>query len=410
MYTGRSGRSRLPGYAVGVPHAVVVHYHEIGLKGRNRSYFERALVRNLEDAMHDLEHGSVRLLRGRVIVATAAEPDAALLDAVGRTFGVATYAPATQTSATLDDMSRTAVALFGSAPQGSFAVSARRATKDLPFTSHDVNVHVGAAVQAATDAPVNLNAPDTTVHIEIVEDRAFVYVDKRRGPGGLPTGVSGRVVSMLSGGIDSPVATYRLMRRGSRVSLCHFHSEPFTDRAGVRKAKEIAGLLASFHGDTTLYLVPFGRTQQEIVGAAPASLRVVLYRRFMVRIAAELAVQEGATALVTGESLGQVASQTLENIVAIDAACPIPILRPLIGDDKQDIVAEARRIGTYETSILPYEDCCSLFVPRSPATRTTSAECEEAEAALDVAHLVERAVKETEAERVLRPERGGVRA
>lgn len=383
--------------------AVVVHYHEIGLKGRNRSFFERALVRNLADGIGSLPRERIEILPGRLIVRTPSEPESALLDAVGRTFGVATYAPAADVTADMDAIAATALDLMAERDFATFAIAARRGTKEQPFTSHDVNVEVGARVQTATGAGVNLDAPDVTVHVEVVKGRAYVYVEKFRGPGGLPVGASGRVVSLLSGGIDSPVATWRAMRRGARASLLHFHSVPFTDRGSIRKARELAAILAAWQGETTLYLAPFGEAQQQIVVASPPPLRVVLYRRLMVRVAAEIAAQEGAKALVTGESLGQVASQTLENMAAIDDASPMLVLRPLVGDDKQDIVTQAKAIGSFETSILPYVDCCSLFVPRSPSTHASVEECRRAEEGLDVADLVRRVVKDTEVERIQRP-------
>jgi len=249
-------------------------------------------------------------------------------------------------------------------------------------------VALGAAVQHATGAGVNLDAPDVKVHVEIVGKRALMYADRFEGPGGLPVGVSGKVVSLLSGGIDSPVATYRICKRGAKAVLCHFHSAPFTDTSSERKAAELARLIATWQGPTTLYLVPLGDAQQQIVVNAPPDLRVVLYRRLMVRIAARVARSESAKALVTGDSLGQVASQTLANIACVDDVATLPVLRPLIGDDKQEIVRLAQRIGTYETSILPFEDCCSLFVPRSPATAASIASCQKAETNLDVDALV----------------------
>jgi tRNA uracil 4-sulfurtransferase len=208
------------------------------------------------------------------------------------------------------------------------------------------------------------------------------------------------VVSLLSGGIDSPVATFRILKRGAKAILVHFHSAPFTDRSSARKASELARAVADRQGTTTLYLIPLGDAQQQIVVAAPPELRVVLYRRLMLRIATEVARLEGAKALVTGDSLGQVASQTLENIACVDDVATLPVLRPLIGVDKQEIVTEAQRIGTYETSILPFEDCCSLFVPRSPATRASVEECRAAETDLDMDALVHSCLKAAEIERI----------
>lgn len=382
-------------------HGVVVHYHEVGLKGRNRGFFERRLIANLRDAMAGCEHEGVQVLSGRLLVDTRVPPSEALLGRVGRTFGVAAYAPCVVVPPEIPAMTDAALDLVGQGAR-TFAVAARRATKELPLTSRDINVQLGAAIQRHTGAGVNLDAPEVKVHVEVVGGRAILYVDRRVGPGGLPVGVSGRVMALLSGGIDSPVATYRLLKRGASVSLCHFHSAPFTDRSSTRKATELAGILTDWQGDTPLHLVPIGKAQQEIVLVAPPALRVVLYRRLMVRIASALAAREGAKALVTGDSLGQVASQTLENMLCVDDASPMPLLRPLIGADKQEIINEAEGIGTYALSILPYEDCCTLFVPKSPATRARMEDCREAEAHLDVEALVAACLDDMETVRVRR--------
>ncbi|HET7746731.1 MAG TPA: tRNA 4-thiouridine(8) synthase ThiI, partial [Vicinamibacteria bacterium] len=217
--------------------------------------------------------------------------------------------------------------------------------------------------------------------------------------GGFPVGGSGRVRALLSGGIDSPVAAWRMMKRGCRVQLVHFHAFPLLDRTTIDKARDLARTLTRFQYSTRLLLVPFGSVQQAIVASCPAPLRVVLYRRFMVRIAERLSARQGAKALVTGESLGQVASQTLENMAVIDAAARGPVLRPLVGMDKEEITAQARRIGTFQTSTLPDQDCCQLFVPRSPATAARLDEVERAEAGVDAEALVRRAIDETAVER-----------
>jgi thiamine biosynthesis protein ThiI len=381
---------------------VVVHYHEIGLKGRNRGFFERRLVRNLESALESSEYDGIDVLNGRFVVKTAGEPSGDVLSAVATTFGVASYAPSAVVEADMAAITNAAFAALESRSFGSFAVAARRATKELPFSSRDINVHVGAAVQAATGAAVNLGDPDVTVHCEVVGRRALVYTERFAGPGGLPVGVSGKVAVLLSGGIDSPVAALRMLKRGARAVLVHFHSEPFTDRSSTRKARELAEVVAKWQGPTTLYLVPLGEAQQRVVAVAPPELRVVLYRRLMVRVAGDLAAREGAKTLVSGDSLGQVASQTLENLICVDDASPMPVMRPLIGWDKQEIITEAQRFGTYDTSILPFEDCCSLFVPRSPATRATVDSCRTAEEPLDVDALVSSCIERTEVERVNR--------
>lgn len=381
-------------------HGIVVHYHEIGLKGRNRGFFERRLAQNIERTLGGLPYKRFEVLNGRMLVHMDDPPSEAHLDRVAATFGVAFLAPCLIVHADVSAMTEAALYLLAAKPFATFAIAARRATKEFALTSRQINIELGAAVQAATGADVDLSSPDATVAIEVVGRRCFVYAERRRGPGGLPVGSSGKVVSLLSGGIDSPVATFRALKRGATAVLVHFHSAPFTDRSSVRKATEIARMVADRQGATTLYLVPLGDAQQQIVVVAPPSLRVVLYRRLMTRVAARIAQTEAALALVTGDSLGQVASQTLENIACVDDVAPMPVLRPLIGEDKQEIVTDAKRLGTYETSILPFEDCCSLFVPRSPATRASVDECRAAEAGLDIEALVAACLAGAEVERI----------
>ena len=379
---------------------MVVHYHEIGLKGRNRGFFERQLVQNLERSLRGRRHDGVEVLNGRLFVHTDDVPRQQLLERIAKTYGVAFFAPCLVTGTDVGEMTDAALTLLKPCAFETFAIAARRATKELAITSRQINVELGAAVQAATSAGVDLSSPDVTVHIEVVGRRSFVYVRRFDGPGGLPVGSSGKVVSLLSGGIDSPVATFRILKRGAKAVLCHFHSAPFTDRSSARKASELARAIADRQGTTTLYLVPLGEAQQQIVVVAPPELRVVLYRRLMMRIAGEVARREGAKAVVTGDSLGQVASQTLENIGCVDDVATVPVLRPLIGVDKQEIVTEARGLGTYETSILPFEDCCSLFVPRSPATRASIDDCRAAEEGLDMTALVSSCYSGAEVERI----------
>lgn len=366
---------------------LVVHYHEIGLKGRNRGFFERALVRSIERVLTDCR---VEVIPGRLVVHLSGSP--ASLENV---FGISSVAAGVSTGATMQEMSDAALNLMTNRV-GTFAISARRATKDLPFTSTDINVTVGEVVRTQLNLAVDLSHPDHTVNIEVMGRRALVTIDKIAGPGGLPTGVSGRLACLVSGGLDSPVAVYQMLRRGAKGVLVHFHSEPFTDRSSVRKVLKLAEIVSKWQGPTTVVAVAFGDTQQQIVAGAPPALRVVLYRRFMVRIAAEIAAWHRCKALVTGDSLGQVASQTLENLICVDDASPIPIFRPLIGQDKQDVINQAKAIGTHDLSLLPDTDCCSLFVPRSPATRARIEDCLKAEGELHVPELVSACIERAE--------------
>jgi thiamine biosynthesis protein ThiI len=278
----------------------------------------------------------------------------------------------------------------------SFKIDTRRADKSFPLTSVEINQRVGAYVKTRSQAEVDLEQPELTCWIEIVERLALIYVERLRGPGGLPVGTSGKVVVLLSGGIDSPVAAWKMIKRGCTPVFVHFHSFPYTNKESQEKARQIAKLLANYSLKAKIYLVPFAEVQRHIMVETPLSTRVILYRRFMMRLAEQIAVRERARVLVTGDSVGQVASQTIENIDVISRAVSMPILRPLVGDDKIEIVDVARRIGTFEISILPDQDCCSLFVPKHPETKADLNEIEQSEARLDMREVMKAAVESAE--------------
>ncbi len=286
----------------------------------------------------------------------------------------------------------------------SFRISVRRADKRFTPPSPEVERILGRRVQDAKGWRVDLTRPALVIWVEIVPGEAFIHFGKLPGPGGLPLGTSGRVVVLLSGGIDSPVAAWRMMRRGCYSTLVHFHSYPFLSRTSQDKARDLARLLTRFQLRTRLYLVPFGELQRQITLSVPGPLRVVVYRRMMFRIADRVADRVRAQALATGEVIGQVASQTLENMSVISAVARRPILRPLIGLDKEEIVAEAERLGTYPTSIIPDEDCCTLFTPRHPATRARAYEVEQAERTLPIAEMTNAAFANATLERFQYPE------
>jgi thiamine biosynthesis protein ThiI len=270
----------------------------------------------------------------------------------------------------------------------SFRIETQRGDKTFPMTSPEINRRLGAAVKAKSGARVDLENAAFTVTVEILPRDAFFGFNKISGAGGLPVGASGRLVALISGGIDSPVAAYRMMQRGCRLIFVHFHSAPFQDRTSQDKVRQLLGVLTRHQFASRLYLVPFGEIQRQIVAAVARPLRVVLYRRMMLRIAEAIARKEKAKALVTGESLGQVASQTLDNMAVIQQATRQPILRPLVGMDKQEIIDQARRIGTFEISSIPDQDCCQLFVPKHPATKARFDEVEEDETKFDVKELL----------------------
>jgi thiamine biosynthesis protein ThiI len=259
------------------------------------------------------------------------------------------------------------------------------------MTSPQVEREVGGRIKQARGWHVDLDEPELTIHVEMLTDQAFYFFGKERGAGGLPTGTAGRVVCLLSGGIDSPVAAYRMMKRGCTVTFVHFHSYPILSRASQEKACELVRLLTKSQLRSRLYMVAFGEIQQQVVLAVPGPMRVVIYRRLMMRIAERIARERGAQALVTGEVVGQVASQTLENLAVIGSVASLPVFRPLIGMDKDEITAEAIKIGSYPISIIPDQDCCTLFTPRNPLTRARLADIEAAERALPIGDFVERA-------------------
>lgn len=370
--------------------SIVVHYQEIALKGRNRPWFIERLTENLRWATRDLGVLSVKPLMGRIELTLGPEARwEPIRERLSTVFGVANFSIAGHTSSNLERLGSAILEDLGDRTPRSFAVAARRSDKRYPISSPDIEQVLGARIQAARGWTVDLSKPDLTVHVEVLKERAFYYFGKQPGAGGLPTGVSGRVACLLSGGIDSPVAAYRMMRRGCRVQLIHFHAYPFVSTVSQEKVRAIVERLTRYQLRSRLYLVPFGEVQRRVVLGVPAPLRIVIYRRLMLRIASRLALREGARALVTGEVVGQVASQTLENMTVITTATSMPVFRPLIGMDKEEVTVEARRLGTYAISIVPDEDCCQLFSPRNVATRATAGSVADAEASLAIEELVQ---------------------
>jgi thiamine biosynthesis protein ThiI len=373
--------------------SIIVHYSEIALKGNNRPWFVSRLVRNIREATADLGVRQVRALQGRVEVVLADGTDwAGVRDRLTKVFGAGNFARAGRAALDVDAIAAEILRDLGPENPRSFRVSVRRADKRFPLTSPQIEREVGGRIKEARGWQVDLDEAELTIHVETLTHEAFYSFGKHPGAGGLPVGVSGRVACLLSGGIDSPVAAWRLMRRGCRVLFVHFHSYPILSRASQEKARELVRLLTEFQHRSRLFLVPFGEIQQQVVLSVAPPLRVVIYRRLMMRIAEAIAHQHRAGALVTGEVVGQVASQTLENLTAINAVATLPVLRPLVGMDKDEITAEAQRLGTYPISIIPDQDCCTLFTPRHPATKARRADVLRAEEALPIDEIVERAV------------------
>jgi thiamine biosynthesis protein ThiI len=379
--------------------SIVVHYQEIALKGKNRPWFLARLVRNLRQAVADLDVQSVRALMGRIeiVLGSAADPEA-IGDRIRRVFGVANFSYASRTALDIDGIAAAILKDLGERTCESFRVSVRRADKRFPLTSPQAEREIGGRIKEARGWRVDLDHAALVIHVELLTNDAFYFYGKEKGAGGLPTGTAGRVACLLSGGIDSPVAAHRMMKRGCAVTFVHFHSYPILSRASQEKARELVTLLTTWQQRSRLYLVPFGDVQQQVVLAVPGPMRVVVYRRLMLRIAERIARLRHAQALVTGDVVGQVASQTLENLAVVGSVATLPLFRPLIGMDKDEITAEAQRIGTYPISIIPDQDCCTLFTPRNPQTRARLAGIEAAEQALPIDDLVGRAVQEAAVE------------
>ncbi len=369
--------------------SVLIRYHEIALKKGNRAYFTEVLKRNILTAVKDLGTKEIRSLPARLLLTfkNSVDTDVAI-NRISSVFGVANFSIVERTARDIDALRGGILASLNGSHFESFRIDTQRGDKTFPLTSPEINRQLGAAVKEKTGARVDLMNAEFTVTVEILPRDAFFGFNKLPGAGGLPVGASGRVMALISGGFDSPVAAYRMMQRGCRVIFVHFHSTPYQDKTSQEKVRGLVSLLTRHQFQSRLYMVPFGEIQRQIVAAVARPLRVVLYRRMMLRIGEALARKEKAKALVTGESLGQVASQTLDNMAVIQQAARLPILRPLVGMDKQEIVDQSRRIGTFDISSVPDQDCCQLFVPKHPATKARFDEVEADEAKLDVNELL----------------------
>ena len=368
----------------------VVHYGEIALKGKNRAYCERALMRTLALALEGQGEPRVRKRYGRLLIEGGAPDSSAVLRLVP---GIKSFAKAERVALDIEAIKDAALRVAEEDQAKSFMVRTKRSIKSFPMTSLEVNRLVGERIVRETGKSVSLKEPELTIYIEICSEEAYVYAERATGLGGLPVGTAGKVVSLISGGIDSPVAAFLMMERGCRVILVHFFNETVHSPKVRRKISLLGEKLARVQGRTKLYMIPFGRLQREIIKGTPSRYRMLVYRRTMLRIANEVAALEKAKALVTGDSLAQVASQTLDNLALIYSVSRYPLLAPLIGLDKEETIRIAEKIGTYEISILPYEDCCSFMVARHPETHGRPEIIAELEKnlALDLAGAISRA-------------------
>ncbi len=374
---------------------ILIKYGEIILKGLNRHIFEDKLVRNIRAAVGDGAH----VYKSRATL--YAEPkDGAdveeIMQKILRVFGVVYVIRTAVCGKELEEIGKTVLSYVNLSKYKTFKVETKRADKSYPMQSPAVSAEIGGMILAAhPHLGVDVRDPEITVHVEIREGGAYVYAEKCKGPGGMPTGSAGKVMLLLSGGIDSPVAGYMMARRGTSMDAVHFFSPPFTSEKAKEKVLDLARILARYTGGMRVHIVPFTEQQLQMKAKCPAEHLTILMRRMMMRIACQIAENTGAGAVVTGESLGQVASQTLEAIGVTDACATMPCFRPLIGMDKEDIIAMARKIDSYETSILPYEDCCTIFVPKHPTTKPRLEKILESEALIDTEGLIQKAIDET---------------
>ena len=380
---------------------ILIRYGELALKGKNQKHFLKTLVRNVRNQIK-LDTGEaceIKDIHGRIILPLNGKEPEYFYPSLDRVFGLASYSPVRSTELSEDDIIQTAVEEMKrfSNQEKTFRVTVKRANKRFPIRSMDMQLLVAERIlDEVPGLEGDLRNYDIELNIDIRFDQAYVYVDKFKGLGGLPLGTGGRAVALLSGGIDSPVAMWSIMRRGVVVEAIHFHSYPYTSQQAEDKVLELAEKVAKYGGQVNVHLVPFTRIQEAIGMNCFENLRITIMRRIMIRIAERIATIRNAKAIVTGDDLGQVASQTIESIFAINEVTTMPILRPLISFDKLDIMEIAHKIDTYDISILPYEDCCTVFVPKEPKTKPKVDECQHNESLIpDLDDMIWKVIQDT---------------
>lgn len=388
-------------------HIFIVRCGEVALKGMNKPYFERMLLDRIKkllkkfDGVKAYRHEGLIFVRADKELNPGTEGKQAILKEIGKVFGVASISPAMECESTMEDIGQTAVEYMIEAIEErgvkTFKVNAKRADKNFPVKSPDISRQIGAAVlKGCKVLKVDVHNPDVKLFVDVRHDKSYVYQDKIPGFGGLPLGTNGKGMSLLSGGIDSPVATWMMAKRGMMIEAVHFHSFPYTSQRAREKVEELAALVATYCGRFRMHVINLLPIQEQIVQNCPEEETTILVRRFMMRIAEELAAGNGCNMLITGENLGQVASQTAEALVVTDASVKMPVMRPLIGLDKTDIMDLAKEIGTYDKSIEPYEDCCTVFLPKHPATKPKLERILASESKLDCEGLIREAIEKEE--------------
>ena len=380
---------------------ILLKYGEISLKGLNRPMFEKQLLANVAKALAPLGKFSIRKSQSTVYVEPLGDDIdmQAATERLSKVFGIVNICPAAKCQKTIEDIERTTLECLSQIDLNgkTFKVEAKREDKQFPMNSPQLCRHMGAVILKNTEGlSVDVHNPDILVQIEIRKE-AFIFTQKVSGAGGMPVGTAGRTALLLSGGIDSPVAGWMISKRGVVLDAVHFHSHPYTSDRAKEKVIELAKIMTQYTGPIRLHIVPFTDIQLDIIDKCPKNYLTIIMRRLMMRIAEKIARESGAMALITGESIGQVASQTMESLVVTDNAVDMPVFRPCIGMDKEEIVTISKKIDTYETSILPYEDCCTIFVPKHPKTKPSISEIQEAEKLLtDPEGMMEKAIQDRE--------------
>lgn len=380
---------------------ILLKYGEISLKGLNRPMFEKQLLANVAKALAPMGKFSIRKSQSTVYVEPLGDDIdmQAATERLSKVFGIVNICPAAKCQKTIEDIERTTLECLSQIDLNgkTFKVEAKREDKQFPMNSPQLCRHMGAVILKNTEGlSVDVHNPDILVQIEIRKE-AFIFTQKVSGAGGMPVGTAGRAALLLSGGIDSPVAGWMISKRGVVLDAVHFHSHPYTSDRAKEKVIELAKIMTQYTGPIRLHIVPFTDIQLDIIDKCPKNYLTIIMRRLMMRIAEKIARESGAMALITGESIGQVASQTMESLVVTDNAVDMPVFRPCIGMDKEEIVTISKKIDTYETSILPYEDCCTIFVPKHPKTKPSISEIQEAEKLLtDPEGMMEKAIQDRE--------------
>jgi thiamine biosynthesis protein ThiI len=375
---------------------VLIHYGELWLKGLNRPLFEKKLIENIGKALSRLEYGKIGKMQGRIILELNEKSDKNKIEEqLKKVFGIAWFAFCFKTEATLENIEKLVGSKFTLKAGTKVKVSAKRADKTLPFTSMDVNRQLGTYIIKKFKAKVSLKKPQKEIFVELVKGKAHIFDTKFKGLYGLPVGVSGKVLHLLSGGIDSPVAAWLMMKRGCDVDFLHFHAFREYDERKNAKILGLTKILNEYCFKSRIFFVPYYPFEAEAV-EAPAKYRLILFRRFMVRVAEAIAKKHNIKALGSGENLAQVSSQTLENMAVVSQATSLPILRPLLTYEKNETVKLATQIGTFETSTMPYKDCCSLFVAKHPATKARLEVVESIERRLNLNEAIKESLEKAE--------------